>query len=110
VLATARYRKLLIKVLEWIETPRRGTEATEKSVGSFVSGLMRRRIRNAMATLADQTSLPWPDEFPRKLKKVEIPQSTQQKRIKTDFLTLRYHQALTSRSIAASTGERIGQH
>jgi inorganic triphosphatase YgiF len=47
VLATARYRKLLIEVLEWLETCRRGTEATEKSVGSFVSGLMRRRIRNA---------------------------------------------------------------
>jgi triphosphatase len=46
-LATARYRTLLIEVLEWLETPRRSTEAAETSVGKFVSDLMRRRIRKA---------------------------------------------------------------
>jgi hypothetical protein len=28
-----------------------------------------------MATLADQTSLPWPDEFPRKIERAEKPEA-----------------------------------
>ena len=46
-LATSRYRKLLIEVLEWLGTPRRATEASKTSLGKFVSDLMHRRIRNA---------------------------------------------------------------
>ena len=29
-----------------------------------------------MATLADQTSLPWPDEFPRKIERAEKPEAS----------------------------------
>jgi hypothetical protein len=29
-----------------------------------------------MATLVDQTSLPWPDEFPRKIEKAKKPEGS----------------------------------
>ncbi len=47
-LATTRYRKLLIDVMEWLEMPTRRTKTAKTSIGEFAGELMRRRIRKAI--------------------------------------------------------------
>jgi hypothetical protein len=43
--------------------------------GTSVSSTYAAGAAVLIATLADQTSLPWPDEFPRKIEKTEKPEA-----------------------------------
>ena len=47
-LATERYRRLLIDVLEWLERRRGNGQESKTPIGDFVNALMRRRTRKAI--------------------------------------------------------------